>query len=85
MKPIDRRLRRLEDRARPSVNERGETLADVIRARRKRRLAEAGLLFEERPKEFLPGARSRNRQHEVLNASGDLRPRLAGSFRRCTE
>jgi transposase len=35
---IGRRLRRLEDQVKPRVNERGDTLADVIRARRRRRL-----------------------------------------------
>jgi hypothetical protein len=53
-------LRRLEDQAKPRVNERGEKAADVIRERRRRRLEEAGLPYEERPREFFAGARSRS-------------------------
>ena len=51
MKEIVRRLRKLEDQARPIVNERGETLAEVIRERRRRRLETEGLPFEDRPLE----------------------------------
>ncbi len=56
---IERRLRRLEEQARPRVNERGETAAQVIRALRKGRLKAAGLPFEEPSTEGLAGARSR--------------------------
>ena len=57
---IGRRLRRLEGQVKPRVNEHGETLADVIRARRRLRLEAAGLPCGERPREFLAGARSRS-------------------------
>ena len=60
MNAIGRRLRQLENQVRPRVNEHGETLADVIRARRRLRLEAAGLPFGERPREFLAGARFRS-------------------------
>ena len=59
MNAIQRRLRRLEDRAKPTVSKCGETLADVIRSRRRRRLEEAGFSCEARPREFFGGARTR--------------------------
>ena len=59
MKAIERRLRRLEDQVKPRVNERGETADDVIRERRRRRLEESGLPYEEPPPEIVAGARSR--------------------------
>ena len=43
MKAIVRRLRRLEDQARPIVYDRGQTPAEVVRARRRLRLEAAGL------------------------------------------
>jgi hypothetical protein len=49
VKAIVRRLRRLEDQARSIMNERGETLAEVVRARRRRRLEAAGLPFDDGP------------------------------------
>ena len=58
MKAIVRRLRRLEDQARPMLNEHGQTLAEVIRERRRRRLEAAGLPFEDRPRETFAGALS---------------------------
>jgi hypothetical protein len=60
VKAIGRRLRRLEDQIKPRVNERGETLADVIRARRRRRLEAAGLPSEEPSRENFAGTRSRS-------------------------
>jgi hypothetical protein len=60
VKAIVRRLRRLEDQARPIVNERGETLAEVVRARRRGRLEAAGLPFEDPPTDSFAGARSRS-------------------------
>ena len=66
MKAIDRRLRRLEDQVKPRVNKHGETLADVIRARRKRRLEAAGLKCEDRTRESFAGARSRG---EIIRLS----------------
>ena len=57
---IGRRLRRLEDQVQPGVNERGETPADVIRARRRRRLEAAGLPFEQPSRENFAGTRSRS-------------------------
>jgi hypothetical protein len=51
VKAIVRRLRRLEDQARPIVNDRGQTPAEVIRERRRRRLEAVGLPFEDRPRE----------------------------------
>ncbi len=59
MNTIGRRLRRLEDQLKPRVNEHGETAADVVRARRRRRLEAAGLLYEELSREIFAGARSR--------------------------
>lgn len=35
MKAIDRRLRRLEEQGRSQVNERGQTIAEVLRERRR--------------------------------------------------
>jgi hypothetical protein len=58
MKAIVRRLRRLEDLGRPKLNERGETLTDVLRARRKRRFEESGETFEDWPAESFADARS---------------------------
>jgi hypothetical protein len=58
MKAIVRRLLRLEVLARPVLNDRGETLADVIRARRKRRFEESGETFEDWPSTSFAGARS---------------------------
>jgi hypothetical protein len=58
MKAIVRRLLKLEVLATPKLTERGETLADVIRARRKRLIEECGATFEERPQASLAGARS---------------------------
>jgi hypothetical protein len=40
------------------LNERGETLADVIRARRKRLIEEFGVTFEDWPQASFAGARS---------------------------
>jgi hypothetical protein len=40
------------------LNERGETLADVIRARRKRLIEEFGATFEDWPQASFEGARS---------------------------
>ncbi len=59
MNAVARRLRPLEDQAKPKVSERGEPPAEVIRLRRRRRLEEAGLSYEERQREFFAGARSR--------------------------
>lgn len=58
MKAVVRRLRRLEHQARPIVNERGQTQAEVVRARRRRRLEAQGLPFEDRPRESFAGALS---------------------------
>ena len=55
MKAIARRLRRLEDQARPVLNESGQTPAEVVRERRRRRLEAAGLPLEDRPRESLRG------------------------------
>jgi hypothetical protein len=64
VKAIVRRLRRLEDQARPIVNERGQTPAEVVRERRRRRLDTAGLPFDEglplddRPREIFAGTQT---------------------------
>jgi hypothetical protein len=58
VKAIDRRLPRLEDQARPIVTDRGQTPADMLRERRRRRLEAAGLPFEELPQEAFAGAQS---------------------------
>ncbi len=57
---IGRRLRRLEEQARPRVNERGQTQAEVVRERRWRRLETARLPYKERSQELLAAARSRS-------------------------
>jgi hypothetical protein len=68
MKAIVRRLLKLEVLASPRLNERGEILGDVIRARRERLIEEFGVTFEERPQASFAGVRSigeiivRNRQ-----------------------
>ena len=58
MKAIVRRLLRLELLAAPELNERGETLGDVIRARRKRHFEESGESLEDWPQASFAGARS---------------------------
>jgi hypothetical protein len=58
MKAIVGRLLRLEVLAKPVLNERGETLADVIRARRERLIEEFGVTFEDWPQASFAGARS---------------------------
>jgi hypothetical protein len=58
VKAIVRRLRRLEDQARPAVNEHGQTPAEVVRERRRRRLETKGLPFEDPPQEAFAGAQS---------------------------
>jgi hypothetical protein len=66
VKEVGRRLRRLEEQAKPRVNERGETAVDIIRERRRRRLEEAGRPFEVRPRESFAGTRSRG---EIIRLS----------------
>jgi hypothetical protein len=58
VKAIVRRLLRLEVLATPKLNERGETLGDLISARRKRHFEECGETLEDRPREGFAGARS---------------------------
>jgi hypothetical protein len=58
MKAIVRRLLRLEVLARPVLNERGDTLGDVVRARRNHLIEEFGATFEEWPQGSFAGARS---------------------------
>ena len=58
MKAIVRRLLRLEFLATPKLNERGETIGDVIRARRARLIEQFGGTFEDWPQESFAGARS---------------------------
>jgi hypothetical protein len=58
MKAIVRRLLKLEVLATPKLNERGETLGEVIRARRQRRFEESGETFKDWPPESFAGARS---------------------------
>ena len=58
MRAIVRRLLKLEVLSKPQVDEHGETLADVIRARRLRRFQESGATFEDWPAESFAGARS---------------------------
>jgi len=58
MRTIVRRLLRLEVLATPLRNERGETLAEVVAARRKRRLEESGEAFADRPLIDRAGVRS---------------------------
>ena len=58
MKAIGRRLRRLEVLATPRLNDRGESLGDVVRARRQRLVEEFGETFEDCSSERFAGARS---------------------------
>ena len=58
MKAILRRILRLEVLATPQRNERGETLADVIQAGRRRLFEMTGQTFEAWPQECFAGARS---------------------------
>jgi hypothetical protein len=58
MRAIVRRLLRLEVLATPKLNERGETLSEMISARRKRLLEESGDTLEDWPQEGFAGVRS---------------------------
>lgn len=58
MKAIVRRLLGLEVLATPKLNERGETLGDLIRARHKRRFEESGEALEDWLRESFAEARS---------------------------
>jgi hypothetical protein len=58
MKHIERRLRRLEFRPQSVVNEHGQTRAQELRARRRRRLEAAGLPYDELPPTIFAGIRS---------------------------
>ena len=58
MKAIVRRLLLHEVLATPELNERGETLGDVIRARRKRHFEESGRAIEDWPPARFAGALS---------------------------
>lgn len=58
MKAIVRRLLRLEALATPQLNERGETRADVLRARIRRWCEASGEPFEELPPESFAGAQT---------------------------
>jgi hypothetical protein len=58
VKAIVTRLRTLEDQARPRVNERGQTPAEVVRERRRRRLEAAGLPFDDRPRKSFVGTQT---------------------------
>jgi hypothetical protein len=49
MRTIIRRLRRLEERFVPPVDEEGQRLAELLRERRRRRLEASGQPFEEGP------------------------------------
>ena len=49
MKAIDRRLRRLQESFAPQEDEQGESPAELVRARRRRRLEASGQPFESRP------------------------------------
>jgi hypothetical protein len=51
MKAIDRRLRRIEERLAPQEDEQEESLAELIRVRRRRRAEASGERFEVRPYE----------------------------------
>jgi len=59
MKAIDRRLRRLEESFAPRENEQGESLAELIRERRRRRSEASGEAFESRPYEGLTDDQNR--------------------------
>ena len=59
MRTIVRRLRRLEERFAPHVDDEGRTLADVIRERRRRRLEASGQHCEEESPVRLTDDRSR--------------------------
>jgi len=58
MKAIVRRLLNLAVLATPQLNDRVETLGDVIRARRERMSEESGMTFEDWPHASFTGTRS---------------------------
>ena len=60
MKATMRRLRRLEDSFAPPENEQGESLAELIRARRRRRAEVSGEPVESRPCERLTDDQTRH-------------------------
>jgi len=53
MRTIDRRLRKLEESFALKKNDQELSMAEVVRERRRRRLAAAGELFVEAPQESL--------------------------------
>lgn len=54
MTAIARRVHRLEVRAFETRNERGQTMAEVVRERRRLRLEAAGIPFKDRPPGDVP-------------------------------
>src|SRR5258708_3967298 len=60
MRAISNRIRRLERTLVPPVLDEGESAADILRARRRRRLEAAGLPFEEEPRIRWMATQSRN-------------------------
>ena len=59
MKAISGRLRRLEGRLVPQVNEKVQRAAAILRERRRRRLEAAGQPFEEQQQEVVSAGSSR--------------------------
>jgi hypothetical protein len=58
MRAIERRVRRLEFRPKPMLNEHGQSLAEVIRERRRKRCEAEGTPYVEPPPVDLTGCRS---------------------------
>jgi hypothetical protein len=78
MRTISRRLRRLEDSFAPPENEQGESLAELIRARRRRRAEVSGEPFEVRPCEVI---HDQDRQLSVSDILRSGRRRVAAPNR----
>ena len=67
MKPIVRRLRKLEDRFAPRINEKGHRLVEVILERRRRRAEAVGEPYQDAPQKTLFDGNNRPRSlDEVL-------------------
>ena len=66
MKPIVRRLRKLEDRFAPRINEKGQNPVEVILARRRRRAEAAGEPYEDPPQKSPFDAHNRPRSLEQI-------------------
>jgi hypothetical protein len=66
MKPIVRRLRKLEDRFAPRINEKGQSLVEVILERRRRRAEALGEPYDDPPQNSLSDVHNRPRSLEEV-------------------